>query len=95
MATSKYYVGDVGTRIEVDTLIDITDATLLQLIVKKPGGTIVTWPGTISGGTAIAYVVGAGDFSAKGMYQVQAYVENVAGHWLGDVAEFNVSAAFE
>lgn len=95
MATNKYYVGDVGTLVIVDTLVDITAATVLRLIVQKPDGAVVVWDGVLRGTTSIAYTIGAGDFNAKGMYQLQAYVETAEGHRRGDVARFDVSAPFE
>ena len=92
---SRYYQGDVGTVILVDTCNDITTATKVSLKVKKPDGTLTEWVGTVSGTTVIRYVVQVDDFSQVGYYRVQSYVEMPGGIWRGDTATFRVTTAFE
>lgn len=91
---SKYYVGDLGTKIVVDACVDITAATTRELHVQKPDGTLVTWVGALEGTTSIAYFVQAGDWDQAGDYRVQAYVEMAGWQGHGDTARFRVSARF-
>lgn len=90
----KYYVGDVGTEIIVDTCSDISTATLARLIVEKPDGTIENWDGAVFETTKIRYVVSVGDFDQAGKYNLQAYVEMPGGQWRGNTVTFTVSPVF-
>jgi len=94
MTVSKYYVGDVGTLVLVDTLTDLTSATSVALQVKKPGGTIVTWTGSVFQTTKIKYVTLVTDFSVAGTYYLQAKVTLPSGIWLGNTATFTVTGVF-
>ena len=91
---SKYYVGDVGTEIIVDVCSDITLATKVSLLVKKPDGTEHEWIGTVFEITKIRYVVSVGDFDQNGKYRVQAYVEAPGWQGRGDTTYFKVSPQF-
>jgi hypothetical protein len=106
LATKKYYVGDIGTEVRVDTWVDLTDATVTNLLILKPNATEVTWAGTADDETAeelarregtvaltsvITYVTQAGDFNVRGLYLVQAWIVTPDGQWRGDVASFEVS----
>jgi hypothetical protein len=90
----KYYVGSIGTEILVDVCIDITSATVTDLLVEKPDGTIATWGGTVYEITKIRHVVEAGDFDQAGEYYVQAYVEMPGWSGYGTTTSFRVMAAF-
>ena len=92
---SKYYQGDVGTEIYVDTCSDISTATFVSLKVKKPDGTDVEWVGVVSDTTKIKYVVQVGDFDQVGEYRVQSYVEMPSWSGLGDTTTFMVSQPFQ
>jgi hypothetical protein len=91
---TKYYVGDIGTEIIVDTCSDISTATLVSLKVKKPDDTEVEWVGAIYDTTKIRYIVLAGDFDQSGKYRVQSYVEMPGWEGRGDTTYFKVSADF-
>lgn len=45
--TAKYYQGDVGTEIRLNTWVDLTDATVADILVKKPSGALATWAGDV------------------------------------------------
>jgi len=90
----KYYVGDIGTEIIVDTCTDITQATVTDLNVEKPDGTDVVWHGSIFETTKIRYVVQQGDFDQAGEYMLQAYVEIVGWRGRGNVTSFKVNSVF-
>ena len=90
----KYYVGDVGTEIVVDTCSDITAATKTDLLVEKPDGTLVTWSGDVYEGTKIRYVVQAGDFDQTGEYTLQANIAISGWTGRGNTTTFKVTSAF-
>lgn len=90
----KYYVGDVGTEIIVDTCSDITTATVTDLLVEKPDGTSHVWSGSAYDTTKIRYVVQAGDFDQDGEYYLQAYVEMPGWSGRGVTTSFRVMGVF-
>jgi hypothetical protein len=93
---SKYYVGDVGTEILIDTGSDISTATVLKLLVKKPCGSTTEWtgelgpPNTVGVYTRIKYVVRQGDWDMAGWWNVQAYVEMPGWKGRGDTVKFRL-----
>lgn len=94
--SNKYYVGDVGTEIIVDTCSDISTASKVSLVVMKPNATAsVEWIGSIYEGTKIRYVVDADDFNVAGEYRMQAYVEMPGWKGRGNTVRFKVSNTFE
>lgn len=91
---SKYYVGDVGTEIIVDTCENITTATLVKLMVQKPDGTNHEWIGAVYDTTKIRYVVQAGNFDQAGTYLVQAYVQMPGWAGRGNNTSFKIYPVF-
>ena len=97
---AKYYVGNTGTTILVETGIDLTAATVLSLLVKKPSGAEVTWTGTIGPtnaigeSTRISYVVETGDWDQAGWWSMQSHVETPAFVGPGVTVKFELHAAF-
>jgi hypothetical protein len=92
---SKFYVGDVGTKIIVDGGEDISSATVMRLYVKKPDGVIVTWNAALEGVTKLTYTVQAGDWDIAGRYLLQAYVVTPSWTGRGDTVSFDVTAVFK
>ena len=96
----KYYVGDVGTEIIVDTGSDISMATVLKLYIKKPSGVEVIWDGTLGPANAqgkfmsIKYVVLAGDWDEGGWWSVQAYIETPGWRGKGETVKFKLDSNF-
>lgn len=90
----KYYVGDIGTEIIVDTCSDITAATAVKLIVEKPDGTIEDWDGSVYETTKIRHVVVSGDFDQSGEYTLQAHVTMPGWTGRGNATTFRISSAF-
>jgi hypothetical protein len=91
---SKYYVGDIGTVIIVNTCVDLSTATQVSLKVEKPDGTLATWPGTVYETNSIRYVVQDGDFDQDGEYSVQAYIKIQDWQGRGATATFRVASVF-
>lgn len=78
---AKYYVNDFGYPIIVDTGQDLSTATVLSLLVKKPSGETLTWAGELGPANAygdyksISYTVQEGDIDEDGTWSLQAFVE--------------------
>ena len=98
---SKYYVGDVGTEVLVDTGSPIDTATTMQLFVKKPSGQEVTWTATLGPVnaqgeyTTLKYIIKAGDWDESGFYTLQAYVVLPAWTGRGDSVKFKIDVPFK
>ena len=98
---SKHYVGAVGTEVLVDTGIDISMATVLHLLVKKPCGSEVTWagvlgpPNAVGTYTSISYTVQSGDWDIQGWWNVQAYVEMPGWNGKGATVKFRLYPAYQ
>ena len=91
---SRYYVGDIGTELIVDTCVDITTATLAQILVQKPDGTTDTWTGAVYDTTKIKYVIQSGDWDQEGQYRYQAYVEMPSWRGKGDTVAHKIYDSF-
>lgn len=100
---AKIFVGDEGTDFQrtikeciddVETVVDLTTATLLRISFKKPNGTFVPKTATIVNppGTdgLIRYVFVAGDLDQEGCWQWQARVEFPSGKWTTTEGVFHV-----
>jgi hypothetical protein len=86
----KYYVGDIGTEILVDTCSDLTGATSVSIVVEKPNGDIETWSGTVSDTRYISYIVMNGDFDQSGEYWFQARVVFPSWSGSGNMGKFYI-----
>ena len=92
MADNTPFVGDTGTRIEVDVGVNADDITLARLIVRKSNGTTAQWTATpVTGTQKVRYITNAGDFDVAGVYQLQAYIETNDWKGYGTICEFIVS----
>jgi hypothetical protein len=94
---------DVGTVIQVtvmenDVALDISAATVKQLIFRKPGDTIVTKDAefvTDGSDGKIDYTTVAGDLDQDGTWEIQAYIEMGGGKWSSEIATFTVLPRIE
>jgi len=92
---SKIYNGDIGTEFVVDTGSDISTATTMQLKIKKPSGTIVTWDCTQTQTTKITYTTILNDIDEVGKYTGQAYVALPDWQGYGETFDFSVWDVFK
>jgi len=95
----KIYLNDIGTRFEIDTGVDVTAATKVGLVVKKPDGTVVNWAGHIDTTDPlqknnVIYVAGIGDFDQPGFYIAQATVTFTNWSGRGEAFTFQVNDYF-
>lgn len=88
---SKVYKGDIGTKIIVDTDMDLSSATVLKIYYIKPDGTKGSWTGTLEGTDGISYTTtSASDLGAAGLWILQAYAEMSGGKWYGEAVALNI-----
>jgi len=98
---STYYVDDVGTEIVVDTKTEIGNASVHNLLLRKPSGKEVTWVGglgpvdAIGRHTTISYIVKSGDWDEPGWWSLQSYVELGGWHGKGSTAKFELKPKFK
>jgi hypothetical protein len=91
---SKVYIGDIGTRITLDCGTDISAATALQILVRKPDGSTVTWAAQASGTTALFFDTVAGSLDMPGNWRLQAKVSIGVGTWSGETVNLEVHSAW-
>ena len=97
---SKAYKDDIGTAIELNTLIDLSGASTMEYKVKKPDGTIVTWDAEIPSALTeedgyLVYFTESGDFDQSGNYYIQPHVVTATSDHLGDTVTIRVYDAFQ
>lgn len=101
----EIHVGDVGTLIEVtlldcNTVVDLTGATVTDLVFVKPSGEKVTKEATFkTDGTdgILQYIVEEAEeeedppfFNEYGTWKIQGKVVLPTGTWNSDIAKFKV-----
>lgn len=93
--TNAIYVNAVGVEFRLNTGVDISAATLLEIHVKKPSG-IVKWTAARYLTTQkITYTTVVGDLSEAGTYTLQAYVEwGSSSKHHGEAIEIEILAEF-
>ena len=91
----RIFQNDVGVRLEIDTGVDLSTATVKKLTVKKPDGSLVEWTNTTTSGTKIIYVSEVGDFSMTGKHHVAAYVEFPSSKHTGETFIIQVYTRFD
>lgn len=88
---TKVFVGDEGTAIVLDCGVDVSSATVRQILATKPSGVKVTWTAVAEGVNSIKYIVQAGDLSIPGLWKLQAYIEMPGWKGKGEWAELEVA----
>ena len=92
--STKTYIGDVGTVIELDTGVSLASANALSIEASKPGGATVSWTATAAG-TKLSYTTQAGDLDVAGKWTLQAKATIGSGTWRGESVELIVYAHFD
>lgn len=96
--SSEIHVGDIGTELRAtiydgDTVVDLSAATELLFIMRKPDSTVVELTADLyTDGTdgIISYVVVSGDFDQVGQYKLQAKVSVDGGTYSSNIVSFKV-----
>lgn len=91
---TKIYQGAVGVPVILDTYVDISSASARSIQVLKPDGATVEWGATLSGTTAVQYVLQSNDIVSPGEYLLQAKVTLGAITSRGETAKLIVSENF-
>ena len=93
------YKRDVGVTFEISTDIDLTNATSVQIMIKKPSSRSAIWPATKSvtpSDGIITYTTIDGDLNEDGWHYLQSYAEfpsSVA--YYGNAVKFKVYDSYE
>lgn len=99
--TAALHVGDIGTALELTVVdkgvvVDLSDATTLEIILASPCGTVTTFEAELStDGTdgKLRYVTeSADDLDEAGTWQRQGHVITPDGEWHTSIAKFTVGA---
>lgn len=97
--SSEIHVNDIGTRflatIQDDgEIVDISNASAILMIFKKPSDNIIYRSGTLyEGGSEgkVYYDTVAGDLDEPGLYKLQGRVSIPSGTYYTDIYSFQVS----
>ena len=92
--STKTYIGDVGTVIELDTGVSLAGASALSIEAAKPDGTTVSWTATATG-TSVRYTTQAGDLDVSGAWVLQAKATIGSGTWRGESVQLRVYPHFD
>ena len=93
------HIGDIGTVLEVTlqdetgAALDVSDATVMQIVLQKPDKTTVTKTAVhTTDGTngKIQYVTVSGDIDQAKTWKIQGKVTLPTGSWSSEIASFNV-----
>ena len=95
---SEIHVGDVGTQLimtvkDDGVVVDISNASSLSVIIKKPDGVNYTKTGTLLNDGAdgkMYYTSVSGDFNAAGNYKIQGIVTLSGGTFYTSISTFKV-----
>lgn len=99
MSTGEIRVGDIGTQFLItvndqdNVAVDISSATTIQIILKKPGGTVLTKTALLnSDGTdgKMYYNSVSGDLDECGRWKLQGRVVIGSNDWKTDIETFKV-----
>jgi len=96
--SDEIHVGDVGTEFRVqvlddETVVDLSTATVLQIIFRKPDGVYLTVDcNYYTDGTdgIIKYNTVDGDIDQSGQWRIQAYVEVGSAKYYSSTGSFRV-----
>jgi len=73
------FKGDIGVKIVLDALVDISDATVRKIKYKKPDGTTGSWDAALESAMKLSFVTIAGSLNQSGVWWLQIYFETASG----------------
>lgn len=90
MDTLRKY--DIGTRITLDLGEDLSGATDIKLIYRKPNGDTSTWPVEIDSENSnkIYYITQENDLDTVGEWRLQAWVQFGTEEWYSEIVKIAV-----
>lgn len=95
---NNLHVGEIGVTLKLDTGLDLTGATTLQILAQNPSKQKKTWTASDSGTPTdgiVQYDTVSGDLDIAGNWRFQAKVVTGGKTYLGDVAELQIYKEFE
>ncbi len=98
MTMETFFEGDSVEITSNTDFDDLENASLIEFIVEKPSGTVVTWTAAQVGDTQdITYTTAASDLDELGTYKIQAHVKWDGGssELHGEIVKFRVKAHLE
>lgn len=99
MAAGEIHLNDIGTQFLTtvydsnNNIVNLAPATTLQLLFKKPDGTMVTQTALLyTDGTdgKMYYNSAVGDLNQLGRWKLQGYVAIGSSIWYTDIQNFKV-----
>lgn len=73
---AKIFTNEVGKKIKLHfDGEDISDASLVKIMYKKPDNTTGEWVGSVEGKSTITYDTQAGDLDQAGEWDFRGYIE--------------------
>lgn len=95
---SEIHLNDVGTSFEItlqddETIVDVSNASVMEIIFKKPSGTVSVKPAThLTDGTdgVIRYISEVDFLNELDEWEIQARVTLPTGNWSTDIQNFVV-----
>ena len=85
------HVGDIGTRIVLDTNVSLATATVKKILAFSPNRIKHEWLAAIES-TTLVYELADGNVNEIGTWLLQTYVEMTDWSGYGDVVEMPVGA---
>jgi hypothetical protein len=83
------HVNDTGTLIQFDVGLDLTHATVKEVLFKKPDGTTGSWTASLVGPMILGYITQIGDIDQSGIWTIQPKVS--IPDWSGTGDEVNLT----
>ena len=90
---NKSYVRDIPP-IELDSGTDLSIATVLEIHMKKPDGTVVVLDADVYQVTKARHITIAGELNIPGAYAAQIYTELPNWSGLGETFEFTINRPY-
>lgn len=87
------YKGDLGIKLILDVGVDISSATRMSILYRKPYGGTGTWAAVMETGTSVSYTSLTDEFNEVGIWKVQARVTTPLWTQSGAIAKVNVLPA--
>ena len=96
--SSQIHEDDIGTKLLVTvtddgSAVDISSASSLQILIKKPDGTLLTRTAVLDSSGSdgkMYYITVSGDLDAAGHYKLQGKVVLSAGTFYTSISTFKV-----
>jgi hypothetical protein len=86
---SNVFKGQTLLTVKLETGLDISLASVRQILFKKPDGTKGAWIASADGLTKLSYDVSTNDIDQVGIWKMQAFVTISGKDGFGDTVEIN------